>query len=106
MIKYDYTYFHKVLLRLKSLNFERYQHISEKDLLIQELNGEEITDYSEIDWKWLSEDLYGKEKKGIDSRWTFNIHNELEKFICSIVPRTERVRILTYLRDHCSECTD
>lgn len=104
MIKYDYTYFHQTLLRLKSLNFKRYQHISEKDLLIQKLNGEEITDYSEIDWKWLSEDLYGKEKKGIDNRWTFNIHNELEKFICSIVPRTERVRILTYLRDHCSEC--
>jgi hypothetical protein len=45
MIKYDYTYFHQTLLRLKSLNFERYQHISEKDLLIQVLNGEEITDF-------------------------------------------------------------
>lgn len=104
MIKYDYTYFHKVLLRLKSVNFTRYQHIDEKDLLIQALNGEDITDHSEIDWKWLSEDLYGKEKRDISRLWTFNINDELEKFINQIVPRTERVRILTYLRDHCCEC--
>lgn len=105
MIKYDYTYFHKVLLRLKSLNFERYQHISEKDLLIQELNGEEITDYSEIDWQWIKRDLYGREGAVMaDNTRSFNINGELEEFIRPIVPRTERVRILTYLRDHCREC--
>ncbi len=105
MIKYDYTYFHKVLLRLKSLNFERYQHISEKDLLIQELNGEEITDYSEIDWQWIKRDLYGREGVVMaDNTRSFNVNNELEDFISHIVPRTERVRILTFLRDNCRTC--
>lgn len=105
MIKYDYTYFHNVLLRLKSLNFERYQHISEKDLLIQALNGEEIIDYSEIDWQWIKSELYGREGVEMTNNIRhFNINGELEKFISPIVPRTERVRILTYLRDHCREC--
>lgn len=105
MIKYDYTYFHQTLLRLKSLNFERYQHISEKDLLIQELNNEDITDYSEIDWRWLRSDLYGREGVVMTNNIRrFNINGELEEFISHIIPRTECVRILTYLRDNCREC--
>lgn len=104
MIKYGYTYFHNVLLRLLSVNFECYQHISEKDLLIQALNGEEITDYSEIDWQWIKNELYGREGVVIsDNTRRFNINGELEEFISHIVPRTERVRILTFLRDHCRE---
>ena len=103
MIIYNYTYFHKVLLRLKSINFTRYQHITEKNLLIQALNGEEITDHSEIDWRWLSEDLYGRENYQGNVTY-FDINGELESFIYQIVPREERVRILTYLRDNCREC--
>ncbi len=103
MIKYDFTYFYKVLLRLKSVNFERYQHITEKDLLIQALTGEEITDHSEIDWMWLREDLIGKTWP-MGTIMYFDITGHLETFIDQIVPREERVRILTYLRDNCREC--
>jgi hypothetical protein len=103
VIIYDYTYFHKVLLRLLSTNYTRYQHISEKDLLIQALNGEEITDYSTIAWRWISDELYGREDYQGEVTY-FNINGELEEFIGHIVPREERVRILTYLRDHCREC--
>ena len=103
MIKYDFTYFYKVLLKLKSLNFERYRHITEKDLLIQALNGEEITDHSEIDWHWLSEDLYGRENYQGNMTF-FDVNGELEEFIDQIIPREERVRILTYLRDNCRDC--
>lgn len=104
MIKYGYTYFHNVLLRLQSVNFERYQHISEEDLLIQALNGEEITDYSEIDWQWIKSDLYGRECVDLSNNIRrFNINGELEKFIFYIVSREERVRILTFFRDHCRE---
>lgn len=101
---YNYDYFHKTLLRSMSLNFELYQHVTEKDLLIQALSGEDITDYSEIDWYWLSEDLYGKEYTDDGQIYSFNINGELEKFISHIISRAERVRILTYLRDHCKEC--
>lgn len=104
MIKYDYEYFHKVLLNLKSLNFERYQHITEKDLLIQALCAEEITDYSTIYWCWISEDLYGQEYTDNGQRFSFEINGELEDFISHIISREEKVRILTYLRDHCKEC--
>ena len=104
MIKYDFTYFYKVLLKLKSLNFERYQHITEKDLLIQALNGEEITDHSEINWRWLSEDLYGEEYNVRNGTVHFEINGDLEEFINQIHPREERVRILTYLRDNCRDC--
>lgn len=108
-IKYDYKYFHKALLKLKSLNFERYQHITEKDLLIQALNGEEITDHSKIDWKWLRTDLVGEITDNFindagDTLYTYTTLESLEEFINRIVPRTERVRILTYLRDNCVEC--
>lgn len=101
---YDYEYFHKTLLRLKSLNFELYQHITEKDLLIQALCGEEITDYSTINWRWLSEDLYGPEYSDDGQIYSFDINGELEEFIRHIISREETVRILTYLRDHCKEC--
>lgn len=103
MIKYDEQYFYQVLLRLKSVNFERYQHISEKDLLIQALNGEEITDHSEIDWVWLKDDLFNSGNT-INPIVYFNLDDKLEHFIYQIVPREERVRILTYLRDNCREC--
>lgn len=107
-IKYNYTYFHKVLLRLKSINFTRYQHITEKDLLIQALNGEEITDHSKIDWRWIREDLIGEIIDNCindygESLYTFT-DLKIEEFINRIVPREERVRILTYLREHCREC--
>lgn len=108
-IKYDYKYFHKTLLKLKSLNFERYQHITEYDLLIQALNGEEITDHSKIDWKWIREYLIGDITDNVindygESLCTYDNLGALEEFINHIVPRTERVRILTYLRDNCREC--
>lgn len=102
-IKYDYKYFHNVLLRLKSVNYTRYQHITEKDLLIQALNGEEITDHSKIDWIWLIEDLCSP-GTNINPIVYFDLDDKLEEFISHIVPRTERVRILTYLREHCREC--
>ena len=102
-IKYDYKYFHKTLLKLKSLNFERYQHITEYDLLIQALNGEEITDHSKIDWRWLKEDLYGDWYNDKYGTVHFEINGELEDFINRIMPREERVRILTFLRDNCRE---
>lgn len=102
-IKYDYKYFHNVLLRLKSVNYTRYQHITEKDLLIQALNGEEITDHSKIDWVWLIEDLCSP-GTNINPIVYFDLDDKLEEFISHIVPRTERVRILTYLREHCREC--
>ena len=101
---YNYDYFHKTLLRSMSLNFELYQHVTEKDLLIQALSGEDITDYSEIDWYWLSEDLYGQEYTNDGQIYSFDINGELEEFISHIISRAERVRILTYLRDHCKEC--
>lgn len=101
---YNYDYFHKTLLRSMSLNFELYQHVTEKDLLIQALSGEDITDYSEIDWYWLSEDLYGQEYTDDGQTYSFDINGELEEFISHIISRAERVRILTYLRDHCKEC--
>ena len=101
---YNYDYFHKTLLRSMSLNFELYQHVTEKDLLIQALSGEDITDYSEIDWYWLSEDLYGQEYTDDGQIYSFDINGELEEFISHIISRAERVRILTYLRDHCKEC--
>ena len=101
---YNYDYFHKTLLRSMSLNFELYQHVTEKDLLIQALSGEDITDYSEIDWCWLSEDLYGQEYTDDGQIYSFDINGELEEFISHIISRAERVRILTYLRDHCKEC--
>lgn len=101
---YNYDYFHKTLLRLMSLNFELYQHVTEKDLLIQALSGEDITDYSEIDWYWLSGDLYGQEYTNDGQIYSFDINGELEEFISHIISRAERVRILTYLRDHCKEC--
>ncbi len=87
-----------------SLNFELYQHVTEKDLLIQALSGEDITDYSEIDWYWLAEDLYGQEYTDDGQIYSFDINGELEEFISHIISRAERVRILTYLRDHCKEC--
>lgn len=100
---YNREYFHKVLLRLKSLNFTRYMHITEYDLLIQAFNAEEIGDYNEVDWRWLAEKLYGE--AFLENRMVhFNINGELESFIDQIVPREERVRILTFLRDHCEEC--
>ena len=104
MITYDFTYFHTVLLRLKSVDFNHYQHLSEKDLLINALSGEEITDYSEIDWRWISDELYSEVYS--DNKWTFSfeIDGKLEKFIRHIIPRDEVVRILTFLRDHCREC--
>ena len=101
---YNYDYFHKTLLRSMSLNFELYQHVTEKDLLIQALSGEDITDYSEIDWYWLSGDLYGQEYTNDGQIYSFDINGELEEFISHIMSRAERVRILTYLRDHCKEC--
>lgn len=101
---YNYDYFHKTLLRSMSLNFELYQHVTEKDLLIQALSGEDITDYSEIDWYWLSGDLYGQEYTNDGQIYSFDINGELEEFISHIISRAERVRILTYLRDHCKEC--
>lgn len=101
---YNYDYFHKTLLRSMSLNFELYQHVTEKDLLIQALSGEDITDYSEIDWYWLAEDLYGQEYTDDGQIYSFDINGELEEFISHIISRAERVRILTYLRDHCKEC--
>lgn len=101
---YNYDYFHKTLLRSMSLNFELYQHVTEKDLLIQALSGEDITDYSEIDWYWLAEDLYGQEYTDDGQTYSFDINGELEEFISHIISRAERVRILTYLRDHCKEC--
>lgn len=101
---YNYDYFHKTLLRSMSLNFELYQHVTEKDLLIQALSGEDITDYSEIDWYWLSGDLYGQEYTNDGQIYSFDINGELEEFISHIISRAERVRILTYLRDHCREC--
>lgn len=102
-ITYDYTYFHKLLLKQKSLNFERYQHITEYDLLIQALTYEDITEYAAVNWRWISDELYGEEwqKEGI---CFFNINGELENFISDIVPREVKVRILTYLRDNCREC--
>ena len=104
MIKYDYTYFHSVLLQLKSIDFNLYQHHTEKDLLISALNGEEITDYSTINWRWISNDLYGEEYTDDGKIYSFDINGELEKFIRRIIPRDEVVRILTFLRDHCREC--
>lgn len=101
---YNYEYFHKTLLRLKSLNFELYQHITEKDLLIQALCGEEITDYSEIDWRWISDEMYSEVYSGNKRTFSFEIDGKLEKFIRHIIPRDEVVRILTFLRDHCREC--
>ena len=102
-IKYDYTYFHKLLLKQKSLNFERYQHITEKDLLIHALTYEDITEYAAVNWRWISEELYSEEWLDESTRF-FNINGELEEFICQIVPREVQVRILTYLRDNCREC--
>lgn len=103
MVKYDFAYFYKVLLRLKSVNFKRYQHITEKDLLIQALNAEEITDHSEIDWVWLKDDLFNSGNT-INPIVYFNLDDKLGHFIYQIMPREERVRILTYLRDNCREC--
>ena len=102
-IIYGYKYFHKVLLELKSVNYTRYQHITEKDLLIQALNGEEITDHSKIDWVWLIEDLCSP-GTNINPIVYFDLDDKLELFISRIVPRAERVRILTYLREQCREC--
>lgn len=102
-IKYDYTYFHKLLLKQKSLNFERYQHISEKDLLVHALTYEDITEYAAVNWRWISEELYSEEWLDGSTRF-FNINGELEEFISQIVPREVQVRILTYLRDNCREC--
>ena len=103
MIKYDYTYFHKTLLKLQSLDFNHYQYITEKDLLLRSLCSEEIGDYSEVDWRWISDLLYGEE--GYDGQlYYFDINGELEQFINKIIPRDERIRILTYLRDNCMDC--
>ena len=117
MIKYDYTFFHNVLLRQRSLNFERYQHVTEIDLLMHALNFGEISDDSEVDWQWLKEKLYGKEHLEMNSMLrevngvfmtagpsrSFNISGELEDFMEGIASREVRVRILSFLRDHCRE---
>lgn len=103
MIKYGYTYFHKVLLQQKSLNFALYEHITEKDLLINAFNFQEVGDYSEIDWRWISNELYGPEDYN-GHIYRFDINGELEEFISHIIPRDECVRILTFLRDNCREC--
>lgn len=103
MIKYNYTYFHKELLKLKSLDFKRYKLIKEEDLLLQKLCSEEIGDYDEVDWRWISDWLHGE--VGYDGHLSyFDINGELEQFINKIFPRAERIRILTFLRDNCLDC--
>ena len=104
MKKYDYTYYHQELLKLQSLDFDRYKLVTEVDLLMNDLGNGNIGDYTEVNWPWISHLLYGEEHYYGKEGWChFDLEGELEIFASKIVSKAERVRILTFLRDKCRE---
>ena len=105
MIKYDYSYYHRELLKLQSIDFDRYELVTEVDLLINDLCNEQIGDYTEVDWLWISPLLYGEEQYYGKEGWChFDLEGKLEIFASKIVSQAERIRILTFLRDNCRDC--
>lgn len=101
-MKYDYTYFRNILLKLQSDDFGRYQFTTEKDLLFHAIENGDITDYNEVCWGWIAEDIYGEESQYGDVTW-FDLGNHLDRFISRVMSVEISINLLTFFRDHCRE---
>lgn len=105
-MKYTFNFLHRELMKLRSLDYERYKSSKEVDLLQNMLSFEDITDYSEVEWEAFTDDLIGElpapTKWQLARDWTleFAPKTKLEAFVRGISGRDECIRLLTFFRDH------
>lgn len=105
-MKYTFDFLHREIMKYRSLDYEQYKSTTEVDLLQHLLKCEDITDYYEVEWDAFIDDLIGElpapTKWQLARDWTleFAPKTKLESFINSIISRDERVRLLTFFRDH------
>lgn len=98
-MKYDYDYFHKELLRMKSLDYDVYKDYTELDVLKLLLLNEMIGEYEEVDWAWMFHYVVDTKQ----ARKISDVIVELFHKDTFLLVREEKIRVLTYLRDHCKE---
>lgn len=89
-----------ILLRMQSVNYNRYQHHTAADILIELLASEQIADYWEIEWAAFHNHIY--EASIHQNKWIITDY-KLDKFLYPIISRAEKVRILTFFRDNAQE---
>lgn len=89
-----------ILLKMQSINYNRYQHCTAADILIELLANEQIADYWEVEWAAFHDQIY--ESTGDNFRGTITCC-KLDQFLKPIISRSEKVRVLTFLRDHAQE---
>lgn len=105
-MKYTFDFLHREIMKYRSLNYEQYKSSTEVDLLQYLLKCEDITDYYEVEWDAFIDDLIGElpapTKWQLARDWTleFAPKTKLEAFVSGIISRDERVRLLTFFRDH------
>lgn len=89
-----------ILLKMQSLNYNRYQYHTDADILIELLASEQIADYWEVEWAAFRNHIY--ESSGDEFSGTIT-NCKLGQFLRPIVSREEKVRILTFFRDNAKE---
>ena len=97
---YTYDELNNILLKMQSLDYERYQNHTAVDILIELLVFERIADYWEVEWAAFHDHIY--ESSGDNYRGTIT-GCKLDQFLKPIISREEKVRILTFFRDHAQE---
>ena len=97
---YTYENLTNILLKLQSINYERYENYTAADILIDLLAHEQIADYWEIEWAAFHDHIY--ESSGDNFRGTIT-GCKLDQFLKPIISRSEKVRVLTFLRDNAQE---
>jgi hypothetical protein len=97
-MKYTHDNLDQLLLKMQSRDFVRYGNCTAEDILVDFLNYEEIADYWEIEWDAFPGLLFKEIKNG-----QLVLGNHLEQFIGRIIPRAERIRVLTFLRTYAQE---
>lgn len=102
-MKFELDFFTKELLQKQSLNFRKYKDYNEVDILLEYLNFEIITDYSEVSWNHFSECFINESEPDVNGRVYFTTVDRLENFIEQILPREVRVKLLVYFRDCCTQ---
>lgn len=109
-MKYSFDFLHHELMQYRSLNHEQYKFTTEVDLLQSLLKHEDITDYHEVEWDAFIDNLIGelpqptRREIAKDFSLEFAPKTKLEAFVNNIIPRDEKVRVLTFLRDNCKQC--
>ena len=89
-----------ILLKMQSINYNRYQHYTAADILIELLANEQIADYWEVEWKAFLQNICDT---SANCNYVAIYGCHLDEFLKPIISRAEKVRILTFFRDHANK---